>query len=101
METSGYKRGYWNGLPTRVRKVTGTIVKYDPDRHPNLAWWKDMVGQTIVAVEVSLDGVNYGGGTIYLDDRKGEGWRKVTDGRGSPSYPHAEVPLENVEPRID
>lgn len=90
--------GFWNGLPTQVRYVTGTVPKHDPAIHPPQAWWRDIVGQHITAVEVVLDGVNHGGGVIYLDDRDGFGWRKVTEGRGSPSYEHREVPLVDVEP---
>lgn len=90
--------GYWNGLPTPVRKVVGTVPPWDAEVHPPLAWWRDLSGQRIVAVEVELDGVNYGGGTAYLDDRDGSGWHKVTVGRGSPRCGHRDVPLVDVVP---
>ena len=90
---------YWNGLPTRGRKVVGTVPEWNPDTDPPQAWWRDLVGQEIEAVEVVLDGVNYGGGTDYLDDRDGSGWYKVTEGRGSPRWGHRGLPLVDVRPR--
>lgn len=96
-----YERGYWNGLPTKVRRVTGVVPTHDPKQHPPLAWWRNLQGQRIRAVEVVLDGVNYGGGTLYLDDTAGQGWHKVTDGRGSPRIGHASVPLVDVRAQID
>ena len=76
---------YWNGLPTEAER--GTAVVADAPEFP-LYWAKleGIVGQCIPVVRVVLDGVNYGGGVTYLDDRDGEGWLKVTDGHGSPAY---------------
>jgi len=110
-------QGYWNGLPTPVRKVTGVVPAHDPDKHPPQAWWagidppqevldalgikslaENLQGQRVEAVEVVLDGVNYGGGIVYLDNRDGSGWRKVTEGRGSPRYADRSFPLEDVRP---
>lgn len=88
---------YWNGLPTPARKVVGTVADWDADKDPPLAWWRDIAGQRIEAVEVVLDGVNYGGGIAYLDNRDGSGWRKVTEGHGSPRWPHRNVRLVDVE----
>lgn len=88
--------GYWNGLPTKVRLVTGVVREHGPG-DPPLAWWKNLAGQRIEAVEVQLDGVNFGGGTAYLDDRDGSGLRKVTEGHGSPRWPHRDVPLIDVQ----
>ena len=88
--------GYWNGLPTPVRKVTGVVREWT-DGDPPQAWWKPIVGQRVRAVEVVLDGVNYGGGIAYLYDEDGSGWRKVTEGHGSPRYGHRDVPLVDVE----
>lgn len=113
--------GYWNGLPTTVRKVTGIVRQHDPAIDPEFAWWagkeytpapgdwpfdvtpqpaEDLQGQRINAVEVVLDNVNHGGGITYLDDRDGSGWHKVTEGRGSPRVGHRNVPLVDVEPRL-
>jgi hypothetical protein len=69
--------GFWNGLPTQVRKVTGVVPPHG-DGHPPHAWWRDIQGERIEAVEVVLDGVNYGGGICYLDDRDGSGWSRET-----------------------
>lgn len=88
--------GYWNGLRTQVRRVVGTVPNHDWAKHPPLAWWRDLQGQRIAAVEVVLENVNYGGGVIYLDNRDGSGWYKVTTGRGSPRVGHKEVPLINI-----
>lgn len=114
-------QGYWNGLPTQVRRVVGTVRQHDPEHDPVFAWWagktypldpaaaeqygitqraaEDLQGQRIEAVEVVLDGVNYGGGICYLDDRDGSGWAKVTEGRGSSRWGHRDVPLVDVEDR--
>lgn len=111
--------GFWNGLPTKVRKVTGVVPMHDPEKHPPQAWWAgipmseewaaqarafgvepysvNLQGQRIEAVEVQLDGVNYGGGVCYLDDRDGSGWYKVTEGHGSPRVGHRDVPLTDIE----
>ena len=88
-------KGYWNGLPTEIRLVTGLVPEHGAE-DPPLAWWKELSGQRIEAVEVVLDGVNHGGGVSYLDNRDGSGLRKVTEGRGSPRWPHANVPLVDV-----
>lgn len=88
--------GFWNGLPTTIQQVTGVVPEHDPEIHPPLAWWKELSGQRIEAVRVVLDGVNYGGGVTYLDNRDGSGWRKVTEGHGSPRWPHRNVPLIDV-----
>jgi hypothetical protein len=78
---------FWNGLPTIA--VRGTAIVADTPEKP-LHWARDLVGQRIPVVLVNLD-VNYGGGTDYLDNRGGSGWRKVTEGHGSPRYGHASV----------
>jgi len=84
---------YWNGLPTIARR--GTAVVADAPEFPQY-WAKTegLVGQRSAVVMVVLDGVNYGGGVCYLDDRNGQGWNKVTIGRGSPGYGHADVAIE-------
>lgn len=82
---------YWNGLPTPARR--GTAIVADAPEFPAY-WARALVGQRIRVVEVVLDGVNYGGGIDYLDNRDGGGWVKVTEGRGSGSYGHASVAIE-------
>ena len=109
---------YWNGERCSARKVT--VIVADDGSFPAY-WARDLVGQRRDAVEVT-----YGGETFYLDDAEavvpamppeyakalgvpsephvrgaGSGWEKVTIGRGSPSYGHAELQVEpgSVLPR--
>jgi hypothetical protein len=89
--------GFWNGLPTQVRRVVGTVRPWE-EGDPPQAWWRSLAGKRVSAVEVVLDGVNYGGGLAYLYDDDGSGWRKVTEGHGSPRYGHRDVPLVDIEP---
>lgn len=98
----GEKNGFWNGLPTEVRKVTGTVRKWQ-EGDPPQAWWRELglEGREVKAVEVVLDGVNFGGGIIYLYDEDGQGWHKVTEGHGGPRWGHSEVPLVDVKDRED
>lgn len=85
---------YWNGLPTHAEK--GTAVVAAAPEFPN--YWaarEGLIGQRIEVVMVVLDGVNYGGGISYLDDRNGSGWHKVTAGHGSPAYGHKDVGIQD------
>jgi len=84
---------FWNGLHTRAAR--GTAVVADSPEFP--AYWartEGILGQRIPVVRVELGGVNAGGGTAYLDDRDGSGWRKVTVGHGGPAWPHRDVAIE-------
>lgn len=84
---------YWNGLPTEA--ICGTAVVADDGRFAQ--YWarrENLVGLRIRVVRVVLDGVNYGGGIEYLDNRYGSGWRKVTEGHGSPNVGHRSVQIE-------
>lgn len=83
---------YWNGLPAPARKVRGVVAQWR-EGDPPLAWWRSLVGQQVDAVEVDLDGVNFGGGTLCLWDGDGSGWAKITAGRGGPDYGHREIRL--------
>lgn len=82
---------YWNGQLTPA--VIGTAVVEPTRQFPDF-WGKHLVGQRIPVVRVVLDGVNFGGGVIYLDNRDGSGWLKVTVGRGGPASRHREVQVE-------
>jgi len=82
---------FWNGLPTTAR--LGTAIVANAPQFPQY-WAKDLIGQRIEVVEINLEGVNYGGGVDYLDDRDGSGSVKVTEGHGSPRYPHRNVQIE-------
>lgn len=81
---------YWNGLETTA--LRGTAIVIDDGKFP-LYWAKDLVGERIDVVRIDLNGVNFGGGIAYMDNRDGSAWRKVTDGRGSPSYGHRDVQI--------
>ena len=73
---------FWNGEPCKARKVT--CVMADSPEFP-LFWGRaeKKVGTRVRAVEV-----DYENKPFYLFDDDGWGWRKVTDGLGSPSWGH-------------
>jgi hypothetical protein len=81
-------RTYWNGEDCRARKVV--VIVADTGTFP-LYWAKEFVGQEREAVEVKQHGF-----TFYLDDVDGSGWAKVTNGFGSPNYPHRGLEVERV-----
>jgi hypothetical protein len=84
---------YWNGVP--VRTIRGTAVLKDSTVFTE--YWarvEGIIGTRIPVVMILLDGVNTHGGVLYLDDRKDEGWVKVTEGYGMPTYPHKTVYIE-------
>lgn len=94
------ERGYWNGLPTIVRRVVVEVGTFD--RPDDVApehwrpWCAGLEGTTRNAVLVVLDGVNYGGGVTYLDNEDGSGYAKVTEGHGGPAWPHRDLPVARV-----
>lgn len=74
---------YWNGEPTPARRVR---VRVGPS--PVATWWcAGLAGTERKAVEV-----RYGGRVFYLDDEDGSGWRKVTEGHGSPRWSSGSLP---------
>lgn len=78
---------YWNGEPCAARVVTVIVGKA-----PRETWWcAKLEGQPRRAVEV-----DYHGEKFYLDNEDGQGWLKVTRGRGSPHYQHSSLPVERV-----
>lgn len=106
---------FWNGDPCEARKVT---VEVADDVVFPLYWARPFVGTRRKAVEVTYDG-----STFYLDDDAmadpasaeakrlygvevpgrpaGQGWNKVTVGRGSSGRGHRELVAApgSVEPR--
>lgn len=79
---------YWNGEPCEASCVD---VKVGPSDRPT--WWcAKLEGQTRKAVRVS-----YGKETFYLDNEDGSGWKKVTEGFGSPQWGHASLPVGSTE----
>lgn len=80
-------RTWWNGEPAECRRVRVVVGKSERP-----TWWcADLEGTTRNAVEVK-----YAGQTFYLDNADGNGWAKVTVGRGSPGYGHASLPVAEV-----
>jgi hypothetical protein len=87
-------RTWWNGEPAEARIVH--VVVGAPEKP---TWWfADLVGTVREAVEVRQHGQ-----TIYIDNQgfesgftPGNGWRKVTTGRGSPQWGHASLTIERV-----
>lgn len=100
---------FWNGEPCPARQVR-VIVADDP--RFDLYWARPYVGQERDAVEVT-----YSGSTFYLDDdghapagkeaeflrsrgvepeadAPGQGWAKVTLGRGSWRFGHRSLAVE-------
>lgn len=84
---------YWNGEPTPCAQ--GTAVVTDTGAFP-LYWARveGLVGQRIAVVRV-----DYFAQPMYLDDRDGAGWRKVTEG-GSPRVGHRNVTIEAESFRV-
>ena len=76
---------YWNGEPADCARVYVRVA--DSGRFPDY-WARQYVGQVRAAVRV-----RYGGWTSYLDNEDGDGWRKVTEGRGSPRWPHRNLEI--------
>lgn len=78
---------YWNGELTPAR-----IVRVIVGPSPRETWWcAKLAGTEREAVEV-----NYHGEKFYLDNENGEGWNKVTHGRGSPKWGHSGLPVASV-----
>jgi hypothetical protein len=79
---------YWNGEETPARKVR---VKVGRPLLPT--WWcAKHEGTTREAVEIT-----YGGHKFYLDNEEdGSGWKKVTEGRGSPNQYSRSLPDDSV-----
>lgn len=98
--TPAIEQGYWNGLPTQVRRVVvevGTFERPDSVAPEHWKpWCAGLEGTHRAAVWVSLEGVNYGGGSCFLDDENGSGWAKVTEGHGGPAWPHRDLPVASV-----
>jgi hypothetical protein len=79
---------YWNGEPCKATKVVVKVGK-----SPRDTWWcAKMEGHQRRAVRV-----DYGNERFYLDNEDGSGWRKVTDGKGSPQCGHKSLPDDSVE----
>ena len=86
-EYAGEERTYWNYEPTPAR-----IVRVIVGKSERPTWWcADLEGTEREAIEV-----NYHGHKFYLDNENGEGWNKVTRGRGGPEWGHSSLPVQTV-----
>jgi hypothetical protein len=80
---------YWNGEPCHARRVR--VIVGDA---PRPTWWcAHLIGEQREAVEV-----HYHGAIFSLDNADGQGWEKVTGGRGSPGVAHRALPVARVLP---
>jgi hypothetical protein len=98
------EKTFWNYEPAPARVVRVIVGK---SKQPT--WWcASLEGTEREAVEVT-----YHGSVFYLDNEggeishmggaswpAGEGWAKVTKGRGGPDWPHSELPVARVLPAI-
>lgn len=106
---------FWNGEPCDARKVWVVVAEWDEVEDPPDAWWRSFSGQRRAAVEVRrldtfevfyLDDEGYDRAQVYSDEiaakltalgfppgpvPPGTGWRKVTEGRGMPSFGSSDV----------
>lgn len=86
-------RTFWNFEPTPCRKVRIIVGPCLRETY----WHNGLEGTEREAVEV-----NYHGNIFYLDNEKtdfqpaGQGWAKVTRGRGGPNWGHAEIPVARI-----
>lgn len=69
----------WNGERCEAVRVRLVVGESEAPQY----WARHLVGQERAAVRVT-----YGGSVFYLDDEDGSGWAKVTEGGGSPRWPH-------------
>lgn len=81
----------WNGIPVKARRGSAVVAPKPQYAH---YWAAALVGQRINVVEVDLEGASARGDVLYLDDRFGFGWDKITVGAGSPRYAHREFAVE-------
>ena len=86
MTITNKMKTYWNGESTPARRV---MVKVGKTEIPT--WWSyGLEGTERKAVEVT-----YGENIFFLDDEDGDGWLKVTMGRGGPEYGHSSLPSDS------
>lgn len=86
-EYAGEVRTFWNYEPTPAR-----IVRVIVGKSERPTWWcAELEGTEREAVEV-----NYYGEKFYLDNEDGQGWAKVTQGRGGPDWGHSSLPVSSV-----
>lgn len=76
----------WNGESAQAMRAKVLVPKWSEGDAP-LAWWREFGGTIRHAVVVRYNGQKH-----VLDNEDGSGWRKVTEGRGSPRIGHRSLP---------
>ena len=84
---------FWNGEPTPARRVRVVVGAPPEDMPGHWLHATGLIGTIVDAVEVEYPAWP---GPMYLYDEDGSGWRKVTEGHGSPRYGHRNIPVERV-----
>lgn len=74
---------FWNGEPAGAERVKVLIP-----RHSWPKWLDADASPLRHAVRV-----RYGRQAFFIDNEDGSGWRKVTNGFGSPQYGHRSLPI--------
>lgn len=85
---SNNEKTYWNGEPCKARIVRVIVGDHGRFERP---WFLPYVGKVLDAVEV-----RYANSTFYIDNYLDQGWKKVTEGRGSPNWPHSSLDVDRV-----
>lgn len=78
---------FWNGEPCEAVMVR--VVVADDDRFTHY-WAREYVGEEREAVRVTYADFP----PFYIDNENGDGWAKVTAGKGSPRYGHSSLAVE-------
>jgi hypothetical protein len=74
-------KGFWNGLPAEITPVTYEIGPHTIDA---ALWWsKRLEGKRRQGLKVEQDG-----NIFFIDNEYGDGYYKVTTGKGMPEYGH-------------
>lgn len=83
---------YWNGEPCKAERGSGVML--DSPEFPH--FWGRAEG--LVGTRVPVVKVEYGDQVFYLHNVEDQGWNKVTVGKGSPGWSHANLDVEGYEP---
>lgn len=84
---------YWNGEECQAVRAIATVE----DAPEFLAYW----AQDFVGDRRKIVWVRYGDQEFFLDNEDGQGWKKVTEGKGSPNVGHKELKVSNLEIQTD
>lgn len=76
-------KGFWNGEPAEITGVVYTVTKCDTTP---IHWQNSCVGQKRQGVKIL-----HKGSAFIIDNEDGQGYLKVTEGRGLMNYGHKTV----------